>query len=63
MRHHATAGLGGYLDPIDQMLDAGHGQLRRLHELARRCRAEIFPFESAGLEPRLATVRRAAAML
>lgn len=63
MRHHATAGLGGYVDSIDQMLDAGHGQLQQLHELARRCRAEIFPFESAGLAARLAQVQRAASVL
>ncbi len=59
LRHQASGDLAGYVDPIDQMLQDGHGQLSGLYALASRCQDEIVPFSGQSLDAQLARIQSA----
>jgi aerotaxis receptor len=61
IRRRMSVELGPYVTPVDEQMEAGHGQLDELQRLARECRTENVPFDVSGLADQLLTIRAAVA--
>jgi len=58
-RHRQGGALAELVTPIDDQLDAGHGQLDHLRELARSCHGAVVPLDTTALARAVQQIRGA----